>query len=84
MQTKLTLRLEKRLIEQAKVIARQQNKSLSQVVEEYFTLLSKPKPDNAFSTVKDLPPITRSLLGILRDADVDEQEYRTYLESKYQ
>jgi hypothetical protein len=32
MQTKLTLRLEKRLIEQAKMIARQQNKSLSQIV----------------------------------------------------
>jgi hypothetical protein len=84
MQTKLTLRLEKRLIEQAKVIARQQNKSLSQIVEEYFTLLSKAKPENVSSPIKDLPPITRSLLGILRDADVDEQDYRTYLESKYQ
>jgi hypothetical protein len=84
MQTKLTLRLEKHLIEQAKAIARQQNKSLSQIVEEYFTLLSKAKPENASSTAKDLPPITRSLLGILRDTDVDEQDYRTYLESKYQ
>ena len=41
MQTKLTLRLDHELIEQAKIFAHQQNKSLSQLGEEYFLLLTK-------------------------------------------
>ena len=39
MQTKLTLRLESELIEQAKEHAKQQGKSLSQIVADYFLIL---------------------------------------------
>jgi hypothetical protein len=83
MQTKLTLRLEKRLIEQAKLFARQRNKSLSQVVEEYFVLLSRVVEPYAPTLQDELPPITKSLWGILRDKEVDEQDYKLYLETKY-
>jgi hypothetical protein len=83
MQTKLTLRLEKTLIEQAKLLAQRQNKSLSQLVEEYFRLLAMLAAGKAVTPTEELPPITRSLRGILRGHEIDEQDYRAHLEAKY-
>jgi hypothetical protein len=77
MQTKLTLRLEAELIYQAKEYARNHNKSLSQIVTDYFYLLSqqtKKEPDC---------PITQALTGILADADVSEADYKQHLLDKY-
>jgi hypothetical protein len=83
MQTKLTLRLDKRLIEQAKHYARQRNRSLSQVVEDYFSLLAKTVDSNPPVAKESLPPITQSLCGLLQGATIDEQDYRDHLEEKY-
>ncbi len=77
MQTKLTLRLEKQLIERAKAHAKKRGKSVSQMVADYFALLDRadrPEP---------LPPITRSLYGALKGAAVDEDTYREYRDEKY-
>jgi Family of unknown function (DUF6364) len=79
MQTKLTLRLEDRLIEQAKSYAAQAGKSVSQIVAEYFKLLTSQKV-KAHSTVT---PVTQSLRGLLREAKLDEKDYKKYLESKH-
>ena len=79
MQTKLTLRLEERLIEQAKSYAAQAGKSVSQIVAEYFKLLTSQK-------VKANPPstpITQSLRGLLRESKLDEKDYKKYLEEKH-
>ncbi|MDQ7014803.1 MAG: DUF6364 family protein [Gammaproteobacteria bacterium] len=77
MQTKLTLRLDDNLIEQAKRYAKQNDKSLSQVVADYFQLLiQKEKPNK-------IPPITRSLIGLLESQQGDEEEYKKHLEQKY-
>jgi hypothetical protein len=79
MQTKLTLRLEDHLIEQAKSYAAQAGKSVSQIVSEYFKLLTSQKTKlNSPST-----PITQSLRGLLRDSELDETEYKRYLEEKH-
>ncbi|MBF0198232.1 MAG: antitoxin [Planctomycetes bacterium] len=79
MQTKLTLRLEEELIQQTKEISRKTGKSLSQMVADYFSLLT------AQSSVRStLPPITRSLKGILAAKEVAEGDYRSFLEKKYQ
>ena len=83
MQTKLTLRLEEQLIENAKLVAKQSGKSLSQMVADYFVQLNQ-KPS---SKCQPLPPITASLLGCLpatQSQDLDEDDYRSYVESKYQ
>jgi len=40
MQTKLTLSLDAELVEQAKLYAKEQGKSLSQMVGDYFRLIS--------------------------------------------
>ncbi|MDA8028846.1 MAG: DUF6364 family protein [Nitrospiraceae bacterium] len=79
MQTKLTLRLDETLIKKAKKHARDNGKSLSQVVSEYFSLLDQEK-----SGVKeDIPPLTKRLIGILDGSKVDEKDYIKYLEEKY-
>ena len=77
MQGKLTLRLDEFLIKQAKIYAKQHDKSLSQVVADYFQLLTKE-----VETI-ETPPITQSLVGVLRNADVDVEDYKRHLEEKY-
>lgn len=79
MQTKLTLRLEEELIEQAKAYAVKTGKSLSQVVADYFRLLTTAEKKPAGPSA----PITQSLRGLIRDAGVDEGDYRRYLEEKH-
>lgn len=79
MQTKLTLRLEDHLIQQAKSYAAQSGKSVSQVVADYFKVLTSAK--NAEPS--PAAPITRSLRGLLRDSKLDEKDYRKYLEEKH-
>ena len=77
MQTKLTLRLDNALIEQAKTFAKQHNKSLSVVVADFFYSLTdrKDKPSNA--------PMTQSLTGILSEDELSTDDYKKHLEKKY-
>lgn len=77
MQTKLTLRLESELIQQAKAHAKQQGKSLSQIVADYFIIFTE-KPKNHKTA-----PITQSLIGIVKNDNVDEKDYKKHLEEKY-
>jgi len=79
MQTKLTLRLEEQLIEQAKTYAARAGKSVSQIVADYFKLLTSEKNRLASSST----PITQSLRGLLRESKLDEKAYRKYLEGKH-
>jgi hypothetical protein len=79
MQTKLTLRLEDQLIEQAKTYAAQAGKSVSQVVAEYFKLLTSQR----VSVNSPSAPITQSLRGLLRESKLDEKDYKKYLEGKH-
>lgn len=78
MQTKLTLRLEDHLIEQAKTYAAQTGKSVSQIVADYFRLLTAEqiKPQSKAT------PLTQSLRGLLRESTLDEEDYKKYLEEK--
>lgn len=77
MQTKLTLRLEDSLIEQAKLYAKEHGLSLSQMVADYFSLL-KPNAEKIA-----LPPITRSLTGLLESSALDENSFRDHLEERH-
>lgn len=73
---KLTLRLNKRLIEQAKQYAAEHNLSVSELVETFFLHLeSVEEPEHT--------PLVRRLTGLL-PPDVDVQEaYRRHLVEKY-
>ena len=77
MQTKLTLRMDEELIEQAKLYAKAQGKSLSQVVADYFAAFARA-PEK-----KSLAPATQSLLGIMKGTSIDEDDYKQHLEDKY-
>ena len=77
-QTKLTLRLERDLIERAKKIARRRGKSVSKMVADYFRAL-----DTVHQEDQDVAPLTRSLQGLLRDSGLDERDHRRHLEEKH-
>ncbi|HBA85924.1 MAG TPA: antitoxin [Verrucomicrobia bacterium] len=79
MHTKLTLRLDDRLIERAKEEAAKRGKSVSQMVAEFFDSLGEP----ARRVSTPYPPITSSLLGVLRDKKVLEGDYKRHLREKY-
>jgi len=73
--TKLTLRIEKPIIESAKDYAQYHNTTLSRLVAEFLRSLK-----TAGGTPQT--PILESLSGIL-PADVSLDEHRAYLEDKY-
>jgi uncharacterized protein DUF6364 len=81
MQTKLTLSIDSDVIEQAKEYARQQHRSLSNMVENYLKLVTrKERP------VEEITPIVASLSGILPMDDVEgkgRDEITEYLIEKY-
>ncbi len=77
MQTKLTLRLEDSLIQQAKGYAKEHDKSLSQVVADYFQILTQQTEKPVIS------PVTKSLIGVLNSSDIDQKDYKKHLEEKY-
>lgn len=62
MNTKLTLSVEKKIIETAKEYAKNRGQSLSELVENYFKLITKEK-----ETVNDgkLSPRVKELVGII-------------------
>ena len=74
--TKLTIRLPRELLENAKRYARQQNTTLTKLVGEYLRHIpaSKPMLDNA--------PLVRRLLGTLSNK-VATTEYKKHIEEKY-
>jgi hypothetical protein len=79
MQTKLTLRLDARLIRRAKTYARRRGKSLSQIVTDFFVGLDQPGD----VTTEARSPAVRSLTGALAGHGVAEEQYRGYLARKH-
>jgi hypothetical protein len=74
--TKLTLRIEKPVIESAKEYAQHHNTSLSRLVAEFLRSLK-------ITESTPTSPILEDLSGIL-PPDVLLEEHRTYLEEKYE
>ena len=79
MNTKLTLRLDQRLIRRAQAHARRTGKSVSQNVADYFSLLgTQPETED-----RKLTPVVRSLKGALRGRKIEWSAYHKHLEEKY-
>jgi hypothetical protein len=79
MQTKLTLRLEEQLIEEAKQVAKDRGTSVSKLVSDYFGSLKSGK-----EVVKsDLSPVTQSLVGVMENTDLSEEKYKNHLNDGY-
>jgi predicted transcriptional regulator len=82
MDTKLTLRLDKEIIERIKILASKQHKSLSALTEELYKsfLLKKGKDtDSEINT-----PIAKKYKGIISSTDFDaESQKLSYLKDKH-
>ncbi|MEO7976280.1 DUF6364 family protein [Flavobacterium sp.] len=72
MNTKLTLSLEKEVIEQAKSYAKKTGRSLSELVESYFKNLTEKE-----QIYDDIHPKVKKLIGIVTlPDDFDEEKAR--------
>jgi hypothetical protein len=81
MQTKLTLKLDKDKIEKAKIYAKNHHKSLSVLVEQYFSFLTENKRED----ISNISPLVKELLGTIKpenDEDLGNIRDR-YLMEKY-
>jgi len=80
MDTKLTLNVDKNVIEKAKAYAKSQKISLSRLIESYLASLISQKSKDI-----DISPFVESLSGVIElDKDFDyKQEYTDYLIEKY-
>ena len=81
METKLTLRLNKEIIEQVKIYALKKQRSLSSITEDLYKQLLIEKQDIS----KDIStPIAKKYKGILGGKDIDEDSLRLdYLKEKH-
>ncbi len=80
MNTKLTLRLDKALIQDAKVYAKKEGKSISQIVSEYFNAISKRNSDKKEIKLK---PIVSKLYGSLKGSSISKKDYKKHIKNKY-
>jgi DUF1009 family protein len=78
MNTKLTLRMDESIVRKAKIEAKRRGKSVSRMVAEFFESIGLEQIPK-----KDLPPTTASLVGILKDKEISEEDYKKHLQEKY-
>jgi formiminotetrahydrofolate cyclodeaminase len=80
MTTKLTLTVEKSVIERAKSYAKNTGRSLSQIIESYLETITKEDEN------REMSPKLRKIVGAVRlPKNFDEEkELRNYFESKHQ
>ncbi len=79
MTTKLTLTVEKDVIERAKSFAKKSGRSLSEIIEQYLDTITQDNNDQKIS------PKLKKLVGVVKlPKDFDEKkEYQSYLEKKH-
>ena len=82
MNTKLTLTIKQEVIQRAKAYAREKNRSLSDIIENYLKILTK---DEKPKDVQKLNPVVKSLKGSFKmPKNMDyKKELRNRLEEKY-
>ena len=78
MQTRLTPRLDGRLVRHARQYAARSGKSLSQMVAEYFSAITSPK-----ESPSELTPAVSRLKGAIEGTNAAPEEYGAYLEKKH-
>lgn len=79
MNTKLTLNLDRNIIEEAKSYAKKNKMSLSKLIENYLNSITRSS-----EKTRKVSPLVESLTGVISDKNIDERkEYRDYLSEKY-
>ncbi|MBK8746863.1 MAG: hypothetical protein IPM04_03105 [Saprospiraceae bacterium] len=79
MTTKLTLTVEKSIIERAKLYAKNTGRSLSEIIENYLATITEE------SSTKELSPKLKKIVGVVNlPEEFDEkQELRSAIENKH-
>lgn len=78
MNTKLTLNLDKEIIEDAKTYAKSHRVSLSKLIENYLQSLTRGSQKKS-----DVSPLVESLTGIIPSDYDEKRDYREYIDKKY-
>lgn len=80
MSTKLTLTVEKDIIERAKIYAKKTGRSLSELIESYLSNIIKEN-----SSLQEISPKLKKIVGAVNlPIDFDEDiELRSYYEKKH-
>ena len=80
MDTKLTLSLDKMIIEQAKTYAKSNKVSLSKLIESYLSSLT-----SNYKSETEITPLVKSLSGVISlDKNIDiKDDYTDFLIEKY-
>jgi len=79
MDTKLTLKLNESVIAQAKQFAKENNISLSRMIENYLTALTENQGEQ-----KEISPLVKSLTGVVKLKTIDyKKNYTDFLSQKY-
>ena len=79
MNTKLTLRLDDSLVESAKKYSVKTGKSVSKIVADLFAIIDNEITEKEFK----ITPTVKTLRGALKKTNIDEMDYKNYLEEKY-
>jgi hypothetical protein len=81
MTSKLTLSVDPQVVARAKEYAERNQTSVSELVQTYLSIVTRPsKPARG----KELPPVLRSLRGLVRDDGLDYRaEHRKHLAARY-
>jgi len=85
MDTKLTLKLDKKVIGRAKEYASTHKQSLSRIVESYFqSLVNHPGSDSVSDEIEISAFVKSMSTGVHLPADLNlKKEYSNYLSEKY-
>jgi len=80
METKLTLRLKKKVIDQAKKYANDHETSLSKLIENYLSAITH-EPE----TSENISPLVRSLSGVIHLTGSEDlkEKYHKHINEKY-
>lgn len=81
MDTKLTLSLDKQIIEAAKKYAKKKNTSLSNLIENYLVNVTKASKNSE----EEITPLVKSLSGVLKMNKKQDyrKQYSDFLANKY-
>ena len=80
METKLTLRLKKKVIDQAKKYANDHETSLSKLIENYLSAIT-----NESRSIEKISPLVQSLSGVIQlsESEDPKRTYQEHLKEKY-
>ena len=80
METKLTLRLKKRVIDQAKKYANDHDTSLSKLIENYLSAIT-----NESKSMENISPLVKSLIGVIQMSVGQnlKENYHKHINEKY-